>query len=233
MRRIKIMGLCLVAVCAMSVAVVSSASAAPEYFSKGAPIIKAFAYKNTSTKPAKLLGGLEIECQTDTGAGKIKAPNVTEKLKVTYKECVGIVGGKPVACQKAPTKPGVIVTEALKGALVLASETKGGPTSITNHLEPEKAGHPQAKFTCGTLKVEVHGTVLAQPLPISVESNTATSTNEIKATEAEPGCTTQKFLYINGTGPCEHLFTASGLSENVSNDTVKYSPATTKIEIHP
>jgi hypothetical protein len=230
MRGIKTMGLCLVAVCAISGAVVSSASAAPEFFSKGKVITTAIAYKNTSTKPSKLLGGLEIECQSDTGAGKIEKPNKTAKLKITYKECVGIVSGKPVACQKAATKPGVIVTEALKGTLVLASETKGGPTSITTHLEPEKAGKPEAKFSCGTLKVEVHGSILAQALPIGTESPEGTSTNEIKGTEVEPGCTTQQFLYINGAGPCEHLFTASGLSENVSNDIVKFK---TSVEIHP
>jgi len=225
MRRIRIMGLSLVAVMAVSAVAVASASAAPEYWKAGKTITTVVKYTNLGPGPSKLLGGVVIECQKDKGKGQIEAPDKTAKLKVEYKECVGEVGGKPVVCQKASTKPGVILTNALKGHLVKASEKPAGTEITANKLEPEVAGNPFAKFKCGTLTVEVNGGIIVRPEPIGSESTKGTSTNSLQGTEPEPGCTTQQLLYVNGAKPCVHLFTAAGNSENVSFDEVSFKAA--------
>jgi hypothetical protein len=225
------MGLCLVAAVAVSAVAVASASAAPEYFKAGKVITTVVKYTNLGPGPSKLLGGVVIECQKDKGKGQIEAPDKTAKLKVEYKECVGEVGGKPVVCQKTATKPGVILTNALKGHLVKASEKPAGAEIVANKLEPEVLGKPFAKFKCGTLTVEVNGGIIVRPEPIGGgDSLKGTSTNSLQGTEPEPGCTTQQLLYVNGAKPCVHLFTAAGNSENVSFDEVTFKAA---VEIHP
>lgn len=234
MRPIKTTGLCLAAVCAISGAVVSSASAAPEFFSKGKVITKAVSYTNVSTKTPLLLGGVKIECKGgDTGKGKIAPPNKTEKLKLVYTGCKGGIGTEKVGCQKSASKKELIQTENLKGQLVMASKTEGGSQVISTELESEKPSELEAKFTCGTLKVEVKGKILTEPTPIGVESPTGLETNNSKA---EIGaCSEQDLLYVNGTGPCVHLFTAAGSAANESQDkvTFKTSKSLPGIEIHP
>jgi hypothetical protein len=233
MRRIKIMGLCLVAVCAMSVAVVSSASAAPEYFSKGKVITKAVSTTNKSLESPTLLGGVKIFCVSDVGKGKIAPPNITEKTKITYSGCEGGIGGAAVPCQTSAAKKGVISTENLGGELVMASEVESGTQVVANRLHGEKApAHLQAKFSCGALKVEVKGEILALVHPVSVEAKTGESTNKIKA--AGTCASEQALLFVNGAGPCVHLFTGAGESANKANDEVTYKvTGTAGIEIHP
>lgn len=234
MRRIRIMGLCLVAVFAISAVGVSAASAAlPENFTlnkttkKSEPLLptQKITYTNLGGE-AKLEGGVVIICKEDKGKGDIEGPKKTVKLKVEYKGCEA--PSITSSCQKAPTKPGVITTESLKGELTYASEESGGPLVAVNKLTPEKAGKPFAKFTCGPKKelaVEVTGVIFAQPLPVNgAESKTGESVNSEKL--AEPlGCSKQAFLYENGAGACQHLSTKAGTSWNVSKDAVTYKTA--------
>jgi hypothetical protein len=191
MRRFRIMGLCLVAAFAMSAIAVSSAVAAPEYYTnkntctgkfgtlwaggtcpKTGKVLAAtkVAYTNTGAGTSHLEGGLKIECSSDTGKGDLEGPKKTVKLKVTYKGCHE--SGNSTPCENKTTLLEQIITEPIKGELTEASKTEGGGLVVANRLEPEKTLF--AKFVCGTtghtINVEVKGKILAAVSPTFVKS---------------------------------------------------------------
>jgi len=237
MRRIRIVGLCLVAIFAVSALVASAASAAlPENgifntkTKKVEPLTaeQKIPFKSTGTE-SKLEGGVVIECEKDSSKGTLLGPKGTVKLKVEYHGCTA--PSITSSCQKAPTKPGVITTELLKGELKYASEKSGGPLHVVNRLVPESK--PQfAKFTCGPKKeltVIVTGVILTEPGPVGVLATTGFTINNEKVAEEGFGCSKQQYLFENGTGTCQHLTTAAGVSWNISDDTVSYG--TKQIEL--
>jgi hypothetical protein len=256
MRHVKVLGFCLAAVFALSAMLVASASAAspeyeyyntktktdePLYPPSGTKKAQKIAYTNAGLKRSKLEGGVVIECEKDTGKGDIEGPakagepaNKTVKLKVTYTECEAPAISS--SCQKSPRKPGVIITQPLKGELVYASEKSGGSLIVGNKLTPEKApAKPEfAKFTCGPkkeLSVIVTGVIIARPEPINAASSeTGESINAEKSKEEGANCSKQQLLFINGSGLCQHLDTAAGTSWNVSEDEVKYKRKKVKIK---
>jgi len=240
MRRIRIVGLCLVAVFALGAIVAGTASAAlPEngIFNTKTKVVEPLtaeqkiAFKNSSLTEAKLEGGVVIECSSDVGKGDLFGPKGTIKLKVTYSGCKAPAISS--SCQKAPTKPGVILTELLHGTLGYASEVKSGALHVVNRLTPEKGeGKPFAKFTCGPKKeltVIVTGVILTEPGPVGVLSTEGFTVNNEKAKEEGFGCSKQQYLFENGTGLCQHLETGAGVSWNISDDKVTYG--TKKIEL--
>jgi hypothetical protein len=227
MRRIRIMGLCLVAAFAMSVVAAASASAAlPEYVKGGKTNTAKVSFTNKSMITAKLEGAVVIECTSDTGKGKIEGAKHTSGLVVTYKGCTA--PSITSSCQTSPKVPGVIKTASLKGELVYAKETKTGANIVANELTPT-TGTSFAKFSCGPLKelkVEVKGLIYAEPSPInSAESVTGFSTNEAQAVEPELGCGLQKLQYKEGSVACEHLFTPAGKSWNIAKDQETFKAA--------
>jgi hypothetical protein len=238
MRRIKILGLCLVAVSAMSIVGVTAAIAAPEYFEetkakgKTPPQIVKLTKKDTFTSAggeSKLEGGVVITCEKDTSKGGIATAVETTKLKVTYTGCKA--PSISSSCQKSPAKTGLISTENLHAVLTTASETKGGATTVVNKITPE-GSKPFTKFTCGPKKeltVIVTGVIFAEQGPVnSPPSKTGFTINREKTAEVEFGCSKQQFLFENGAGTCQHLATGAGTSWNVSNDTIT---AKTPVEI--
>src|SRR6266571_3601305 len=115
MRRIKTMGLCLVAVFAITAVVSASASAAPEYFGV-----------NTCTKKFEALwnGG---QCVTGTYKTTVATPAGTTAIKVANKAKTGeevkitaLTGGAPLTTGKK-----YFVVTPTTTTLSLA-ETKGG-----------------------------------------------------------------------------------------------------------
>jgi hypothetical protein len=238
MRRIKIAGLCLVATMAVGTTITSSASAAPEYFKTGGVITKSYAFTLSSTGPIRI--GTSIyspECSSESGKGYISPPNRTVRLKLSYEGCTVIQKGEPISCQTSATKPGIIKTKTLTGILVLASEVIGGPTTITNHIEPEGGGfNTYLKYKCtakqGRIQDGVLGSLLVYVHPIGVETSTSEWSSELKEFETEEECTRQRFLYIDATGPCKHWF--YNTKELVANETVTYKlKAGEGIEVHP
>lgn len=242
MRRISIVGICLAAVFALTAAFATAALAAPEYFeeTKAKTIVKLAPEKKipfTSKGVAsKLEGGVEIECASDAAKGTIKGPTHTEKVKITYSNCKA--PSITSSCQKAPTKPGVIVTESLVADLKEASREPGEkPLTVVNQFKPEKAEKPFAKFTCGPKKeLTVIVTtnkggegIFAEQGPVNAPpSLNGTTINREKAAEKTFGCSKQEFLYLNGGGACQHLETGAGVSWNISEDT---TTTKTKLEL--
>ncbi|MHB8233367.1 MAG: hypothetical protein ACYDHT_01805 [Solirubrobacteraceae bacterium] len=214
----------------------AAAAANPEYFeeTKAKTIVKlapekkvAFTSKGVASK---LEGGVVIECASDAAKGTIKGPTHTEKVKITYSSCNA--PSITSSCQKAPTKPGVIITESLVADLKEASEKVGGALSVVNEFNPEKAGKPFAKFTCGPKKeltVIVTGHIFAEQGPVNAApSTTGFTINREKAKEEGFGCSKQQFLFLNGAGACQHLETGAGVSWNISEDT---TTTKTKLEL--
>jgi len=196
MRRIRTMGLCLVAVFAIVAMTTASAFAAgdPEYYTakntcskkyghlayageciiNGKPVKAQLISYTEKGGPANLEGALKIECASNEGKGKLSGgtanqkANLTTKLKITYKGCHET--GKTTECTKSFSTPGTIITENIKGTLVRASETEGGGTIVANELEGEKEAKGFATFKCGTstnfLTVKVKGKIIIEISPV-------------------------------------------------------------------
>jgi len=168
-------------------------------------------FKGTSGE-SKLDGGLVIKCASATTKGTIEGTTKQVKVVSTFKECTTL---GTLKCQTKLETPGVVKTASIKGRLTEASQTVGGALTVTNLLEPEKAGGEFAKFTCGPegeIKVSVKGAILEQPLPVFTgppeEKNDSLLSKAIaEAKSTIKGCGGQKFLYELGAEPCKHLKT--------------------------
>ncbi|MFI4984446.1 MAG: hypothetical protein ACHQAV_00490 [Solirubrobacterales bacterium] len=256
MRRIRIMGLCLVAAFTMSAIATASASAAPEFFGINTCTKKFEQMWNGGTCPktgkvlaatkdvystkgstSKLEGGIKIECSSDESKGDTEGSKKIVKLKLTYHGCHET--GTETPCQTSQATLKVIKTEAIKGELTEASETSGGTLAVVQRLEPEKVLF--TKFLCGltghTIKVEVKGKIFIGIEPVqlapleSALSLTGTSFNKEKSPVA--GCGNQQFLYEVGKVTCDHLKVVENGAElepswNISEDAITYK---TKIEV--
>jgi hypothetical protein len=235
MRRIRIVGLCLVAMFAMSAIASATASAAPqaEFWQAKNACTKLFepvwnggtckgkakaatkiAFTSTGTK-SFLEGGLEITCSSDTSKGDIEGSTQIKKLKISYVGCKE-TAHPATPCEKTVSKPELISTESIKGKLENAESTIGSGPHATMHFTPETKPY-FAKFVCGTsghtINVEVKGGVFATISPVFATANvsnlsTAGKTiNEAQAKVAGCGWKTgaQKWLYKEGSTTCEFL----------------------------
>jgi len=238
MRRIRIVGLCLVAIFAMSAIAASAASAArPAWFIKNTKTKKVEEALSTTKVvfsgkggESKLEGGLKITCETDTIKGDTLGVKGVVKVKIVYKGCHET--GLTVNCGGTKKE---IKTEAIKGELTEASEKSPGTTTVVERLEPEAVVAPKnifTKFKCGEVKHEFNVVVKGQIFVRVEETHTGTITEADLSTLGETfteqksviaGCGGQKFLYENGTGACKFLKVEENGTElepswNTSND---------------
>ena len=169
MRRIKTMGLCLVAVFAITALASGSASAAPEYFGI-----------NSCTKKFGPLwnGG---QCVTGTYSTTVPTPSGTAKIKVANKAKAGemvritsLSGGAPLTTGKT-----YFVKEATIAILVLA-EVKGG-TAITL-TEELKSATFQVEKKLAIQKISYTGTAPASKLDggLVIECTSASTKGSIE-----------------------------------------------------
>jgi hypothetical protein len=226
MARMRSLGLGLAAAFAIAaLPSMASAESLPYYQSGGKPLgaTTKIAFTTHGLKRSKWETGTVMECERDTGKGDLEGPKKIVKWKLEYKECE--TPAIHASCQKAPTKPGIIITYPLKGELVYASEKPGGPLIVANELQGETK--PElAKFTCGPkkeLSVTWEGVLLTPPQPINgSESLEAAFINAEKTKEEGSGCGKQQLLFIEAVGPCEHLFTAAGVMWVVSETAASF-----------
>jgi hypothetical protein len=185
MTRIKIVGLCLIAVFAMTAVAAASASAAgPEYFEcakvKGGKLEKGCGkeggkggyIRRAPTKlPSKFTGknGVSIltvfvpgvgivgdtECQKATGKGAIISATQAEDT-VVFEKCES--SGKKCTSVQAKEKKGDITTNTLLSTLVATGEAKSG-VGVT---VAAKSGGNSAEFNCEGLKVSTMGAVTGE-----------------------------------------------------------------------
>jgi hypothetical protein len=246
MRRIRTVGLCLVAVFALSATAAAVASAAnPAWYvevkAKGkvaahvelAKATTKIAFSGTGGE-SQLIGGLNITCSNDSVKGDTIGEKGVEKVKIVYKGCHET--GLEVPCGGTKKE---IKTEAIKGTLTTASEKSGGATTVVERLEPELTSGPKAiftKFKCGAAKhefpVEVKGEIFVRVTPtfpgeptLGDLSLTGETFTEVKSPIA--GCGVQKYLYEGGAGACHFLKVIENGSElepsaNTSNDKLTF-----------
>jgi hypothetical protein len=155
MKRIGIIGVCVVAFA--SAAIAPSASAEPVFLTKTV-VAEGVKIPLTATLGAAFLEGSvsksKIECASGVGKGEITGPKTSKNNITTFSGCKS--GGFP--CQSGATE-GVITTNVLKGVL-------GGITSILPGVKffPEATGRggELAAFNCagGTIGVKVKGSLI-------------------------------------------------------------------------
>jgi hypothetical protein len=228
MKRMRIMGLCLVAVFALTIVAASSASAAPTFYEcakvsggtfekgcgkeggKGGYALqpgrgknKAFKGKGGSavlTTPA--VGG-EVKCGSSKDEGFVSSSFTgQEKVKVIFGKCTSL--GKN--CSSAGAKKGEIKTNPLEGTLGYISKT--GP-KVGVSLKGE-GGLDSADFTCEGLIIETKAAVIGEITgDINVFSKEATDSFTVTGggtqtiTKFEGGPTEVLETLINGSGPFE------------------------------
>jgi len=174
MKRIRIVGLCLVAVFAMSAVAAASASASPTY--KECMKVKAKTGKfatasctteggtgtwelvspkkgayTSTTKTATLAtpGVGSVSCKTSKGTGTITSETAATTV-VTFSTCA--TSGKK--CTSAGQKAGVIKTFELLGSL--REPTAGTVETVVTGNGPEGLS---AEFSCETITIKTRGSV--------------------------------------------------------------------------
>jgi hypothetical protein len=214
MKKFKIVGLCLVAVFAISAVVASTASAVLPEFSAGAKEEMKFTSKSGAAT-LKVKGGITVKCSASTNEGVI-LPGASKKEGSVTVKFTGCLAAGVDECHSAspPAKPGEIITSLLKMELGYISKAK-------KEVGVDLSAATLAEFTCeiGTGEtVKVTGSVIGKITPINVLTNTF----ELELTEASEKQVPEKFegkpedtlkSSINGATPLA--------STEKTNDTVE------------
>ncbi len=160
MKRIRLIGLCLLAIFAASAATAASASALPEWsgpFPK--PLTSSSGVSKLETK-----AGMLVECVADTNEGEVTGPN-TALVKVRYTGCELVLATGKIPCMTPGAAPEEIVTFPLVGTLGYITHT---PTKTQVGLDlSDPAAGLIAKFVCRETTVEVVGSVIGKITPIN------------------------------------------------------------------
>jgi len=207
MKRIRIVGLALVAVFALSV-LASSASAEPVFYTK-------VEYGGTANTPIKFTGTLgpaflegqvsktKIECAAGTATGEVTGAKVSKKNITKFTGC------KASGFECLNAAPGEIVTKSLQGEL---GDVKAGIPGIRLFDEGEGKGAVLAAFNCGggTIPVKVKGSVIGQlsgAAGTTVKDGKFASSNKLTFAQAAG---VQKFSKFLGEVGSEQLESKTG-----------------------
>jgi hypothetical protein len=152
----RIIGLCLASVMAVSAMAAAAASAEPEFLTK-AVVVEGEKIPISATLGAAFLegaSGTKITCTAGTSKGEVTGPKTTKGNITTFTGCES--GG--FKCESGATE-GVIITNVLEGHLGALNSTSPGV-----RLFPEATGRGTelAAFSCagGTVPVKVKGSVI-------------------------------------------------------------------------
>lgn len=202
MKRIRIVGLCLVAVFAISIAA-SSASAAPVFYTKAGIGEVVNKVNFTGTLGVAFLegqSGTKISCAGGTATGEVTGPTTAKNNITTFTGCET----SGLKCESGATE-GVIVTKVLQGTL-------GGITATLPGLrlfsEAEGKGGKLAEFSCagGAVPVLVRGSVIGS---LSGANGTLPSNGKFaasnKLTLAEAKGIQKYSKFLEGEGGTEQL----------------------------
>lgn len=185
MKRMRIMGLALLAVFAISVAA-SSAVAAPVFYTKTAIGSTGGNVQFTGTVGAAFLepkSGSKITCKAGTAAGEVNGATTTINNNTTFTGCEA--SGFP--CKSSGEAEGTIKTLNLAGSL-------GGLTTTTPGIrlfnQAEGKGGKLAEFTCagGAISVLVKGSVigsLSGAAGVTVAEGKFATSNKLSFAEAK------------------------------------------------
>jgi hypothetical protein len=158
MKRMRIMGLLVVAVFAISVAA-TTASASPVFYGKAAIGSTVGTVQFTGTLGAAFLEGqvskTKIECSAGSANGEVTGPTTTKKNVTVFTGCK--TGSFPCGNTGETT----ITTKSLEGEL---GDVKAGIPGIRLFDEGTGKGGELAAFSCagGAIAVKVKGSVIGQ-----------------------------------------------------------------------
>jgi hypothetical protein len=192
MRRIRIIGLALVAVFALAaVAAATASAAAPEFV----PANGKFPVSVKFTSGAGTLeaeGGHTVSCKHDSGAGTIENAKTIAKAVIKFTGCTTNIIGED-ECKTAGKAKGEIVTNTLAAKLVFDNKEK---TSVALLAANEKGpAELYAEFEClGLETIKVKGSVLLLVTTLN------TSTNLIKTSAKQTGGKPEDTSYWNEAG---------------------------------
>jgi hypothetical protein len=229
MKRIKIMGLCLIAALAVTALASSTAfAAAPEFgrclaktggkfsdagctkevgtggkfeWNPGPGAKNQFKSKIKAETAATLetVGGTKITCKQETSPGEFKNAKEVGGVEAKFNECVGL--GQP--CSTTGKASGEIVTHPLGGTLGVE---KVGETPAKNKLALElhsESGNV-AEFSCAGIPVVVKGSVLhnvvANKMLLTATEKFAATKGEQKPDKFAGGPVDQHILESNTNG---------------------------------
>jgi len=181
MKRIRIMGLCLVAVCAIFVVAAGSASALPEFghcvAKTGGKYTESNCVTKATGKAPKLYefvkvavkgkftsaggvgvlegaSGTQISCKTESATGELNGTKEVKNVVSKFNGCELPLFGAP--CKTKGDAAGEITTTSLKGKLSY-TEGKGSKTPVVNQgLTPTVHKKGFALFECPAVGVEVY-----------------------------------------------------------------------------
>jgi hypothetical protein len=183
MKRIRMMGLCLVAAIAVSVAGVSAASAA-EFTTKTGwpggtpPPVVIHSVLGSGYLEATSGLGSRISCTGGVADGEVTGAKTIENNKTTFKGCTTVISGTTYPCENPPyTGGGEIKTKVLKGTLGEVENTKNNTTDPLPAIrfEEQGGGGVTAEFGCafGGEVIEVKGTIIGSTVGsgINVQTN--------------------------------------------------------------
>jgi hypothetical protein len=202
MKRIRIVGLCLVAVFAISIAA-SSASAAPVFYTKAGIGETVNKVNFTGTLGAAFLegaNGSKITCTGGTATGEVTGPTTAKKNVTTFTGCET----QGFKCESGVTE-GTIITKSLQGSLGALTATLPG---LRLFDEGEGKGGKLAEFSCagGAIAVLVRGSVigsLSGAAGTEPANGKFASSNKLTLAEAKG---TQKYSkFIEGEAGTEQL----------------------------
>jgi hypothetical protein len=234
MKRIRMIGLALVAVFAMSVVASSVASAAqPVFYTKAAVGTTAANVPFTGVVGAALLegkGGVKIKC-VDIGSqasGEVTGATETENNVTKFTECTT----SELPCKSTGQAEGIIVTNVLKGVLGNVTATIPG---MRLYSQSGGKGAELAAFSCagGAIPVVVKGSVIGS---LSGGSGTTPAAGKFAASDklvfAETKGVQKYTKFLSGEGEAgteqEQVSTSGGpyeLSGQIASATLKSVPA--------
>jgi len=206
MKRIRLLGLSLIAVFAMAAMASSSALASPEFgvceAQAGGKFLNSSCNKASTPGKEKFelnpvkknkftsvikgtlatletVGGTKVTCKGESSGGEIKNSKEVGNVVAKFTEC----STSSLAC-KSPTatKEGEIVTSPLGGALGVEKKGTKSPFNdkLAEELKSEKGN--VAEFTCAGLPVVVIGSVLH---PVTTNKMVSTTVEKFKASKGE------------------------------------------------
>jgi hypothetical protein len=228
MNRLRIIGLALVAVVALSALATATASAAlPEFV----PTAGKFPVKFTDTSGAGTLetvGGHKVTCKADSSTGEFTGAK-TNKETFIFTGCESL-GFK---CNSAGAAAGEIRTNAIASLLVYINKAK---KEVGMDLSPEVVGGLFAEFSCGGVEtLKVRGSVIAPVTKVNTAKQasfklTAKASKGVQKPteyENEAGKKVKDILETEGAGALPFAFEQSGIT---TTDTIKLTKETGEIK---
>jgi len=159
MKRIRILGLCLVAVFIASAVLAAASSATLPTFN--GPFPKPFTSKSKEVR-IETVGKTTVTCKASTDAGKVTGPKAAV-IKLRFTGCEA----RSAPCSNAG--PGEVLTSTMSGTLGYIS--RAARQVGFDFVFP---GAAIASFTCGNLRVSIVGSIIGRILPVDKKVNPPT-----------------------------------------------------------